>query len=511
MVRRMIRRAASAIRDTISQPADMAGGDDAAQEPAAASAAQVAVSAAAMEQIGMRRAVAEALEARQADASRQAWPKPTPIHLSRTEGDAFASAAAGYGPGEDTIHDAEPVPPPTLDVAQARALCSGGLFRRIVNVIPEDALSSGWRVNSGEARDVAADIDTTHNVWALALQAWQLARRDTYAVWWVRTAGETGEPMTAREIGNVIGLTLLEADECDPIEWDDDPSSPTFGDVLVWRVGMNRDGPASPSFQLHGSRAIVWRLPPGGPSESRRGRNLPGTSIVEAYFWAVLRLDYMLQVSARLVGEASIPVLTRASRASVSGSESAEQLTAVRLWNQIRSVFRVTMLGPGDEFTRVPTNATGIAELTAQEWSHVAAHEGIPISRLTMQPPPGLSNNDASGDAAYRQLCKRRRRLVAQPALARWYDIAIGPDPERSIAFGPVDVPSAKEQAEISKIRAERDAVLVLDLGMPARAALARVVGDEEQDLPVLSADDLDALEGGDASRDLDVPANGAE
>ncbi len=170
------------------------------------------------------------------------------------------------------------------------------------------------------------------------------------------------------------------------------------------------------------------------------------------------------------------------------------RMTGVEL---ARSVARITLLdggsgNPGDtgeEWGRDTISVSGLADMIDRFMQRVSMAARMPMTRLWGTSPGGL-NATGEGDLQwYHEDIERDQEVILRPALNKILRVLMrakegptkGVEPDRwSINFCPLKQLNGKEQAELEKIVAEKDAIYI-DKGVldPREIAQSRYGGPE--------------------------------
>jgi len=369
-------------------------------------------------------------------------------------------------------------------------LTRSGIAHRVVWGPPEDALAHGWRTVAGDdVKDITEKLDSELSLQEIAIDALGAARIDGGAyVWPVTDGDEWSEPIDLSQPHSITAVHVIEKDEMSPRSWDLDPGSPSFGLPTTWSVTLMR-GSQSMHEVVHTSRLAY--VPGSQATQKQRADNDGfGVSTLGLYLAALDDLERAWSSSATLVSRLSIWwVRIKGAAAVATGSE--EDVLTTRL-GQIKRFVSTRSLVPlfnDDEMGWSGPTVSGIRDLVNALAERASAVEGIPLSRLFGTPPGGLSTDDAAGQRSYGALLSRIRESKITPALLFIYAVAMGSDASRRIEWPQLDKPTAKEAAEVSLLNAQRDAVLVTQIGAVTDDEVrARFGCEQERPLPVLDA-----------------------
>lgn len=349
------------------------------------------------------------------------------------------------------------------------------LARRLVDLLPTDALSSPWRLDDETRRDVAADLDERIHLRA-TVREWAIRARlngAALAVPYFRGQGpDLSQPLPAGFQGDVTAVQVFAGEEVSVLAWDTDPSSPRFGRPLMYAVSPMVPG-ASVYATIHASRG-VWLgsgmpLPPIMRQQYASSTDLP---VLEAY-WVALGHRWQVDAAAAALAPRMIEgVLSIPGLAAVSGADpmtSGGASTPAGYANAIAqgfarsaSVVGVGVLDSEMQYERHGAALTGFADVDATTRREIAAVEGFPQRRIFGDEPSGLGQ---SGEGAIRQwsiIVEGYRQTVIGPALMDLYRLIYGSRLVRPrLTWEPLERPGALELAQIRQAHAAADASYV--------------------------------------------------
>ncbi len=456
------------------------------------------------------------------DAIRSRLLTPAPAPTQQTADSMRSTGGTTWNPwsgatGGAKVTDTRPALPAWLSADEIDWLVtSDGLARRVTYGPVEDAMGRGWRVDEDGERDVTRDLDARLDLEGRITEVGTSARQYGGAWLWMVVEGDDDltEPL-GEGPHEIAAVHVIDQREARPYGWDDDPASGRFTRPTIMDISLRREDASYSVGLVHTSRLIyVPGLPMSRSQTSppeRRGYDL---SVPQAYWEAVRDLSLTQGAGAALAVEKSMPWVRLTAKRDAQTGQPADFRGAIRSWARMRSSWGVTVLGEGDEVGRTDAALTGLREVVLSGYERIAAIEGYPLSALVGQAPAGLSTDDEAGRRTYARMIGRWRRLVADRILRRVYEVAMGPG-SREIVWPPVDPPTEREVAEIAKMYAETDAVLVQSMVLDASEARDRWSGDDVQDRPTVGdfgeIDDPEPEPDEDASADADtyaVPAS---
>ncbi len=376
------------------------------------------------------------------------------------------------------------------------------LSAKIVDVYPQEAMSEGFEVDSGDDGDEQEVCDylerfevgprfTDGEIWA---------RLYGGALGWVLTDDDADPSEPLPEVYTCTGIKFVDKRFAAPapgVENRDAQGFPTAYDIYPDGVFSTLQG--ARVYRVHVSRLVRLH---GARTEKRTQVALNGwdLSVLQRPYNALRSDGAMWKATEALVNEASTGVVTIRDLQSMMGAgQKNALLERLRQMAINRSIVKDVVLnggrGPNDEgkeeYHREPVQFAGLPDLTEQGLQRVAAAAEVPVTILLGQAPAGLN---ATGDSDLRWFLKRvnaYRRLRIAPPLTRLLRILLGaadaPKMPRA-ADGKIIItirwpelwgPNAKEKSEIYSANAAAD-VSYIDKGvlLPEEIALSRF-GDD--------------------------------
>ena len=363
-----------------------------------------------------------------------------------------------------------------------------GLAHRIVWALPEDAIKPGFMVDGEPAEEWVVTLATI---------AGGAARARKGAFFWMVLPNEGPEdwanPLPPGPHDGLV-VQVLTSDDCDPLTWEQDPAEWGWGNPLLWSISPIRDAMSFPGATVHHTRLAYVNGLRKWPGQQVRDQGFD-LSVLDLYRQAIEDMSTGWSSLVKLLKRRAMPWLKLALKRSGDTTANAGMMR-LRLNAIVQKMVTSAMiiLGPEDDVGWSSPPLSGTAETNAALWQRLSSIEGIPISRLAGTSPGGLSTDDEAGRRAY-DSAQERARAAVEPALIALYAAWKGPDDARSIDWMPLNTPTAGEQAAVSLVNAQRDAVLIAAQVLHPDESRARFEDGEESALPVLmELDDVDEL-----------------
>lgn len=280
--------------------------------------------------------------------------------------------------------------------------------------------------------------------------------------------------------GALVGFKVIEPIWTTPFQYNsDDPMRPDFFKPQSWFV-MGK--------QVHATRLLnfVSREVPDmlKPSYNFGGLSLSQMAMPYVENWLRTR-----QSVSDLISAFSVPVLKTNLGSILQGGMGDDVFHRLALFNKMRNnrgawaINNGDANGDGEEFDIHNVPLSGLSELQAQSQEHMSSVSGIPLVKLTGITPAGLNaNSDGEIRVFYDTILSMQEGLF-RPNLERALEIIqlseFGEiDPEIGFEFVPLYELSEKERADMRKVDADTDAVLIGAGVISPEEARARVAAD---------------------------------
>ncbi len=409
--------------------------------------------------------------------ARNAKPAPKPPTM---RADSWALVGDGFGSvlARDRSRAARPYVE-VLDYQTCLALWRGDdMGARIAEQPPRDALRSDLLVDVGDpevSRTVRGKLDDLQLVPRLLeglIQERVFGGATTLLV--VDDGRSLDLPIDLARVASVRALVHLEAQYLMPSRWDDDPLSPSFGKVLIWRTtptgtGTTPTGTGSIATEIHRDRLLIY---PGieTTAQVRRERQGWGDSIYFRLWRTLQQWGAAVEGVGVLLGDKS-KILKMRGLAELLGANdrSVVESRASALFDLL-ATFGIGIIDSEESLERFEASLTGVPDTLDRLTSRLAAAAGIPVTVLMGEAPSGLQ---ATGDSDVRNYYDRLaadRTSKIVPLVERVTKIVLlsrtGPTqgvepPMWSVSFAPLWQPTPSEQADIEAKQATTDKTLV--------------------------------------------------
>jgi phage-related protein (TIGR01555 family) len=399
---------------------------------------------------------------------------------SAVASDGVQNAPAGLGTGRDkrawTLYGMER----QLSQAELDAMYAGSWrAARIVNAIADDMTRAGFHVmydDDGGAGQF--DIEG-------AIKRFGLVPKVRDAVRWARLYGgavivigtrgeDASKPLDMDAIRQGALEYLLVLDR-----WRIAGSGAIVTDPVSHAFGMPEMYTLSTGVRVHPSRVVRFDGEPL-PWQRFQANGCWNAPVLQHVFDAIRDADASIANVASMMYEATVDVIKIDQFSQYVGTRDGQKTLEKRIAfaGLRKAINRVLLLDKSEEHNRIQNTFAGLDNLLARFQTEVAGASGIPVTRLMGQSPAGLQ---ATGDADirnYYDAIRARQESDLRPQLEKLLEIIarseFGSLPENfRFEFNPLWQLSEREQADVERVRAERDRTYI-ELGVVTEGQVAR-------------------------------------
>ncbi len=375
--------------------------------------------------------------------------------------DGYVNAVMGFGmPGLDrTAHTRFAVGMPRSVHDLAGLYAGRGLAARIVDLPADDSLARGVTIEGDDENAIAAEFDRLGALRVLQ-DAVRWARLDGAAAVLLVAPGRYDEPLNPDNPGRIAELRAYSVTQLarEPGSYTD-PTQPNVGEPMRYRVTPGGSDP----FVVHETRLLRITGDPLPPSGA--GWRVPwdGRSALEACVEDVGRYLRSLGWTERLLERKQQAIYQMLGLAELiaAGEETTAQ-KRVGMVDMVRSILNSVVIDKEDAYTVLNLGLDGIQPAINELQVAISAATGIPVTVLMGRSPAGQNATGTSDLEIYYGLVGNKvqartlRRPMERLVEVLWRQPNMAREPEDwTLTFNPLWVPTAKEQAETEKTRAE--------------------------------------------------------
>jgi len=369
-----------------------------------------------------------------------------------------------------------------------------GIAARIVNLVVEDMLRSGFKV---AVKDPEADVYIQKRFEGLKL-LYHLNR----LFCWARACGgavmtigfkdgetDLSRPLNEQVIKGISFVKVFDRFRVSNIVYDKNILSDTYLQPLMYTISPYNSSP----FTIHASRCIV--VDGVDCLDSVRVQNLGwGLSVYQNLYDPLMRIGRVF---------CSISVIVDSFVQDVIGIEGLHAFIAAGKEDVIKKrlqyidagkhVLNSILLDKNETFTRQVSSVSGLADLIDRFGGYISSTSGIPQTLLFGRSPAGLNATGDSDTRGWYDRVKSKQETDLRPVLERFIHLLFickegyKKEPEDwSIEFYPLMQMSAPEEATYRKTIAETDKLYVdSQVATPDEVAFTRFSGGRYSDEPL--------------------------
>lgn len=397
-----------------------------------------------------------------------------------TRSDGWANVFSGMGiRNRDKALATRAAPAALITMQEATDVyVGGGLGRRIVD-LPAETMTREWLKveveQNGIGEAIGARLDELNAKEAItnAVRWARLYGGSLVVIGFDDGAASLAEPLQESAIRNVTFLHTFDRTEIshNMTVLYSEPTSPKYGLPEIYTINPGGGTP----FEVHESRVLRFEGDPL-PRQIWRNNQCWGASVLQSCIDALKQTGQGYHSAQAIMMEFILGVLTVKDLGDLLQSNDGETALKTRLniLDMSKSVLNTIVVDEGENFTRHSATVTGMADLIDRFIRHLSAVSGIPVTVLMGQSPAGLNATGDSDITNWYDCIKAEqedRLLPAVNALVRFLLISKeGPTrgkepPDWRVIFKPLWQVTAKEGAEIDKLKTD-SAVLLVESGI---------------------------------------------
>lgn len=325
---------------------------------------------------------------------------------------------------------------------------SDGLAKKIIDVIPEDMVTPGFKVEG------VSDESSFRSLW----DEKRLDAKIIDALCWSRLFGGAAIVAIVAD-GRMLKSAVKEGATLEDIRVYDryqirvskretNPRNVRYGEPLLYTVSPSGD---MPEFSVHYTRVCVIdgeRL----PNEQRKQNDGWGASILnKRLVEAIYDYNYCEELATQLLRRKQQAVWKAKGLSAICDDDEGEYAARLRLAqvDDESGVGRAIGIDAEDEdYAVLNSDVSGVPEFLDKKIDRIVSLTGIHEIVLKNKNTGGVSASQNTALETYHKLIERKRKEDYRPILEFLLPFIIKQD-EWSIVFEPLAVPSDKDQAEV--------------------------------------------------------------
>lgn len=256
--------------------------------------------------------------------------------------------------------------------------------------------------------------------------------------------------------GSYRGISQVDPNWCTPIlrgKSLSDPSSAHFYEPDYWMINGKR---------YHRTHLVIGRTEQ--PSDILKPTyQFAGISLVQKIFERIYAAERSANESPLLLMTKRTTSLKVNTDSVAANQGKFEQ--RLRAWMAWRDNFAVKVLGEDEELAETDTTLADVDDVVMQQYLLVASVADIPVARLLGTSPSGLNATGEFEMASYYDAVSTLQENLLSPFVERHHAIlsrSLGLEYTIEHTWRPLDTPTAEAQANVNKLKADADSVLIL-------------------------------------------------
>lgn len=356
-----------------------------------------------------------------------------------------------------------------------------GISQRIVEAVVADSLK-GFINGDGELLEEMKRIKAKQKIFEVG--SFGRLYGGALLVAFIDDGQEMSKPL---DLGRIHQLVSLQVFDRHQVTFEDedicqDIYQKHFGEPEIYTIGKQDRGYSIDEFQgtkVHRSRCFLF----GGKNLSSTAKvrnNGWDGSVLQACYNAIRNHAIINNSSVEIVQDFVQPVMKLSGLDDkISNGEMDAVVRRLEVIDRSRSSQNTIMLDSegGEEYTKLPSNVSGLSELWEQFSETICATTGIPASRLFGRAPSGLNASGENDQKNWHDIVSSYREDQIEPCITWLISILENQQNWKNRAqdfswtFPALNNPSEAELAEIKKKYAEIDAIYIDRGGISAGKA----------------------------------------
>lgn len=373
---------------------------------------------------------------------------------------------------------------------------TGGIARKIIDIPAGDMTRQWFDLDTKGGAALMQEMDAIgiqhHVTWAIKMAR---LHGGSLLLLLIDDGGDLPDKVKEDSIREIQGARVYDREELSrqDFKYDDDPASPTYGEVSVYRVHPQDGGQP---FDVHSSRVVLF---PGlrVPNRLKQINDGWDYSFLDNVYRALQRDENTAEAGAAILQDFVQAALSiKGLTDLVAAGKDDVVRKRLELLDMSRHVLNTMILDADEEqYEKHSSSVAGVSDVMDRQAERVSAIAEIPMTRLYTRSPAGMNATGESDMRNYYDSLKSEQTSMLQPRMERIVRLFMlarngafsGREPESwSIKWRPLWQPTEKEQAETRKSIAEADRIY-LETGVvePAEVAITRFGDGEYNDGPI--------------------------
>ena len=365
-----------------------------------------------------------------------------------------------------------------------------GISKRIVECIVADSLK-GFVNAEDELLDEMERIQAEEKIY----EAGTFGRLygGALLVAFVDDGQELSQPLNHKRIHKIVSLKIYDRHQVSFEEEDicNDIYKEHFGEPEIYKISQQQQNnyiTDNQYFKIHRSRCFLF----GGQRQStttKSNNNGWDGSVLQACYNSIRNYGIVQNTSVEIIQDFVQPILKMQGLDHKAGTGEIDSIRErLDILDRSRSAQNTIVLDSesGEEYSKLPSNVSGLSELWEQFSEAICAATGIPASRLFGRSPSGLNATGESDLKNWHDIVESYRKVQIKPCLKWLIEILENQHAWKNKpssfewTFPALHNPSEIELAENKRKYAEIDSIYIDRGGIEASEAWQARFGQDE-------------------------------
>jgi uncharacterized protein len=393
----------------------------------------------------------------------------SPVQNKQTRADGWYNALAGFGKSFDKSNKTYFGSFYFMDRNQlSRMYVGDGLGRKIIDCIADD-MTREWVEIKLENKDDKDLLETTLKklkveVYFNEALKWERLFGGSIIVIGAMDGKPLDYPMLLERVQSIEWLKVVDQWDIDlpSSEWDRDPTSPTYGQILRYMCQFRVSGTGRiDRLLVHNSRVLPFygeNIPKSLVMGDQRTRYW-GASVLQAVWEWVANFGGAYQGIVNILFEFIIGKykFSNLDDMLAAGNEQVlmDRMSAIQM---SKSVINAVMLGTDEDYIRDSANVSGLPDLIDRMMMMVAGVVNIPVTKLFGRSAAGMNSTGEGDIENYYSIVRGKQKTDLQPNLNKFLLLlaqVLGIEDIPTFTFNPLRQLTAKEEAELESAKAQ--------------------------------------------------------
>ena len=367
---------------------------------------------------------------------------------------------------------------------------SDGILRLVIDIFAQEMIRQGWELEGDSDGEIVAKLEELKINEAMTnLIKWARLFGGSVCIIGIADGLPLDQPVDERTLRDVQWLRVFDRYQAYSRDgtFESDLNSPNYGYPNVYTINDNRTGAI---FFVHYSRILRmdWNVLPPRWQNFNQGW---GDPLIQTIYEELRNYSMAFSHTATMMEDFVNGILKIPDLTTIMASQCGDQnvLKRLNILNLTKSTTNTIILDQLEEYEKLTTNVSGIADLIDRFMLALSAVTKVPVTLLFGRSPAGLNATGESDIRNFYDAVKQDQETKLRPCmekLIRYIMISkdgpmngVEPD-DWSLQFVPLWQNTEEQEAIVRRMVAETDATYI-DRGVltPEEVAISRFGGNK--------------------------------